>query len=143
MHYYCSFFSSATLASAFRLASLRSHPRVINGFGSKSANKYLHTISITQQPAKSAIMTPVSFTLNYTRESDELVVNHTDTKYGAYHSLHLHDLKPPVQLWEKIRRTRKRDRTRPDEAPIQLGVFTDPFPEGATLEIDRECRDLL
>lgn len=66
---YCAFFStaatSATLASSLRLASRRSRPRVINGLGSKSANKYLQIFSITQHPAKSIIITLVNFTLNY------------------------------------------------------------------------------
>lgn len=71
---YCAFFSDSVFfsdaafaaACSIRLCSLLSRPRVIIGFGSSSANKYLQMISNNQHPAKSITIVAVSLNLNYT-----------------------------------------------------------------------------
>lgn len=80
---YCVFFSLSTgrscaiNSSLARRLSRLSRPRVTKDLGSRSANKYLQTFSIAQQPIKSMIMDAVRRSLNCW----ELAENDTQSDY--------------------------------------------------------------
>jgi hypothetical protein len=60
-----------------------------------------------------------------------------------YRSRHLDELQPPVCLREEINRPVVRNGDDSQETPVERGVLGDALPEGSTLEVDGEGRDLL
>ena len=51
----------------------------------------------------------------------------------TYESLHLHNLQPPRKLGYKVRRSRERNSTSPNESPIKSRVFTNTLAERSSL----------
>lgn len=62
---------------------------------------------------------------------------------STYEVFHLHYLKPARKLGDEVGRSRECNSTCAHEAPEEIGILSDPFPERPTLEVDRESRDLL
>ena len=101
---YCVFFSlsicwtRAINSSEARRLSRLSRPRVTIDLGSRSANKYLQTLSIAQQPIKSITMDAVRRSLNC-KESAE---NNEVKRSGTDRIVHLNDLQPSIKFGNKI-----------------------------------------
>lgn len=56
---------------------------------------------------------------------------------------HVDQLQPPVGLREKVRRPVVRDSDDSEETPVKRRVLGDGLPEGSTLKVDGEGRNLL
>lgn len=132
---YCVFFSLSTCwtcainSSEARRLSRLSRPRVTMDLGSRSANKYLQTLSMTQQPIKSITIDAVRRSLNCTGSAE----NHEVKGSGTNRIVHLNDLQPSIEFGDKICRPRKGNTAGANQTPVQSAVLPNAFTERPSL----------